>query len=344
MQNHINLKPQFKYQEVKMAKAKKSQKGSVLILVLIVLTLLSSMALQAAYQINQSNRLIQIVKRRFENSHLTMGKVFKVVEELILDGQDEMYDSKQDAWRRKYMLGENILALRAKNLDRENIAKYQTYIIDEESKINLNTSDVETLRRLFNQFKGVKSNELAQEVIVYREAKEEFKKFYSKFELLQMKNLKRDVFLGEDLNENGLLDSNAQDAGQTFPEDNNNGVLDFGIKDYLTIYGDGLVNINTASRNVLISMPNMTEELVDVIVQTREKKPFEKLQELKDVNIITEKVFLNISKWAKIKSDWYHVSVTLEDLNEKRVKSISAIIDRSNEEDNKIASWSEYDY
>jgi type II secretory pathway component PulK len=44
------------------------------------------------------------------------------------------------------------------------------------------------------------------------------------------------------------------------------------LRDRLTIYGSGKININFASKEVLLYVPEMTQEIADAIVQFREKK------------------------------------------------------------------------
>jgi hypothetical protein len=45
-----------------------------------------------------------------------------------------------------------------------------------------------------------------------------------------------DVLYGEDVNRNGILDPNEDDGDETWPDDNQDGILDPGLVEYLTIY------------------------------------------------------------------------------------------------------------
>ncbi len=48
------------------------------------------------------------------------------------------------------------------------------------------------------------------------------------------------------------------------------------LSPYITVYTDGLVNINTAPKEVLMALsPSMTEDLADRIIDYRREKPFE---------------------------------------------------------------------
>ena len=72
------------------------------------------------------------------------------------------------------------------------------------------------------------------------------------------------IWFGEDLNENGVLDPNEDDGAKTPPFDNADGVLNRGIKDYVTVDSDNdAVNPNTASAEVLeIMMPDRYQEVL----------------------------------------------------------------------------------
>jgi len=71
-------------------------------------------------------------------------------------------------------------------------------------------------------------------------------------------------WFGEDLNENGVLDPNEDDGNRTPPLDDTDGVLDRGMRQFVTVDSDSdSVNPNTASPEVLqIMMPEQYEELL----------------------------------------------------------------------------------
>jgi len=72
------------------------------------------------------------------------------------------------------------------------------------------------------------------------------------------------IWFGEDMNGNGVLDPNEDDGNETPPLDDFDGVLDRGIKDYVTVdSGSATINANTASRDVLeIMMPDQFEQIL----------------------------------------------------------------------------------
>lgn len=56
------------------------------------------------------------------------------------------------------------------------------------------------------------------------------------------------------------------------------------IKPYLTVYGNGIVNINTAGLPVLVSFKDMTEALAKSIISYRESTPFENTGQMANIS------------------------------------------------------------
>lgn len=56
------------------------------------------------------------------------------------------------------------------------------------------------------------------------------------------------------------------------------------LRDHLTIYGSGKVNVNFASKEVLLYVPTITDEIADAIIQLRKKRgKIKKLDTLKEI-------------------------------------------------------------
>tara|TARA_B100000614_G_scaffold259487_1_gene284193 strand:- start:1526 stop:2332 length:807 start_codon:yes stop_codon:yes gene_type:complete len=87
-------------------------------------------------------------------------------------------------------------------------------------------------------------------------------------ELFLIRGMNTQVYWGEDWNHNKTLDTNEDDGIEQWPVDNMDGELQLGLVDVLTVYGDGKVNLNTAPRVVLETLP-ITEQAVDQIIGYR---------------------------------------------------------------------------
>lgn len=136
-------------------------------------------------------------------------------------------------------------------------------IIDEASKLNLNTASREQLIRFFDQVdlenENVTSIQLADALIDWRDeddipvsphgaessyymtlnppyrAKNRFLETVE--ELLMIKGFNGRIVYGEDYNRNGYLDENEDDGPEgAFPPDNGDGVLNRGLLPFVTVY------------------------------------------------------------------------------------------------------------
>ncbi len=109
------------------------------------------------------------------------------------------------------------------------------YLVDEESKVNINTVSSEVIKRLFAEAGGLSdgsAQQLADAILVQRGERE----FSVKEELLNIDEVKPDLYQA--------------------------------CKDFLTVYGKGEVNINTAPGEVLAAL-GLEEDLVLLIKDFR---------------------------------------------------------------------------
>jgi len=85
-------------------------------------------------------------------------------------------------------------------------------------------------------------------------------------ELLLIRGVTPLMFYGEDANGNGELDDNEDDGDENPPADNEDGDLMLGLKDFVTVYSNRLVNLNTTPWQVLAALlyPNHEDEAEDV--------------------------------------------------------------------------------
>lgn len=150
-------------------------------------------------------------------------------------------------------------------------------VIDEESKININFSDSETLRRLIQNVVMLKEEEalrLAEAVLGWRElGKMELTGFYSDdfYANLQYPYEPKKA-------EFEIIDELLLVQGFTYE-------IVEKLKPFITIYGDGRVNINTAQRRVLMAL-GISGELADKILFVR--RGFDKMDCTVDDHVFQE--------------------------------------------------------
>jgi general secretion pathway protein K len=83
------------------------------------------------------------------------------------------------------------------------------------------------------------------------------------------------------------------------------------IGDYITVYGDGKININSASKRVIDSLSEqMDSALARMIIDRRKFKPFDSIVELRDVPGMTNGIYNTIRKTITVSpaDEYYHVT------------------------------------
>ena len=102
------------------------------------------------------------------------------------------------------------------------------------------------------------------------------------------------------------------------------------ISQHLTVYSDGKININTASKEVLVCLDNGIDDgMAEVIIQFREEKPFDTTDELKGV-LNDEELYSRISALITVQSNAFSV-VSIGQV-ERVEKMIRTIIDREGDQ------------
>jgi len=117
--------------------------------------------------------------------------------------------------------------------------------------------------------------------------------FVTKGEIMLLKGFKRDYyFVPPDKRSIGA--ENKYDA----------------LQDYITTYGNGLININTASIPVLCSLSrDITETVAEDIVDYRNEHPFKEKEDLKNVETISDLLYDEINSLITVKSNIFRIRV-----------------------------------
>jgi general secretion pathway protein K len=80
---------------------------------------------------------------------------------------------------------------------------------------------------------------------------------------------------------------------------------------YVTVYGDGRINVNTAEFPVLLCLSrDMDANIVEDIIERREEDAFESLAELKEVESVSDVLYNEISSLISIESDIFRIVAT----------------------------------
>ncbi len=220
---------------------KRSKKitGSVLVIVLWIIVILIVMTAALA----QSSRLSSRVSQSYGRQSVCRWGVRAAIETAInvLAEDDTSYDALDELWH--------------DNLDDFNNIQlkgctFSVEIIDESSKLNLNTADKKHFLNLLEMTaeqaesimdwrdKDSKLHEEGAEADYYNNCQYAYPirngPFQTLYEVLFVKGVREDEFYKEDYNLNGKLDANEKDGELSFPQDNQDAVLEKGFGSFLT--------------------------------------------------------------------------------------------------------------
>ena len=278
----------------------KRRKSSVLVIILFLIFFLSVFSLSLSYSLRLKVNLFKRYLERLSYLYITRGILNFVIKELEKTTQERDYD----------FLGEEPFGRFEENrlLDFYDfkgtpIRDFKVYIFDEEARFNINTASSESLKKFLENFPKLNAQKLVDQILAYKDS-QTAKLFYSIYELALLSGVDKNIFYGEDFNENGSLEA--------WEDKDGDGKLDLGIKDFLTIYGEGKVNINNASLEVLKSIEGVSSNLVEEIIK---KRPFRSLEELRDKLNLSEEEFNKLSKKIKLRSNYFRVVVSFYEEN-----------------------------
>lgn len=111
-------------------------------------------------------------------------------------------------------------------------------------------------------------------------------------EMLLIRGVTPTLLLGEDLNQNGLLDPEENDGNESSPPDNQNNSLEAGWSEFLCVdssvqnkkaNGDARVNVQSASESELTAIPGITTDIAKAMVAYRNRQKFETITDILEV-------------------------------------------------------------
>jgi general secretion pathway protein K len=107
------------------------------------------------------------------------------------------------------------------------------------------------------------------------------------------------------------------------------------IRDYITVYGKGEININCAPKRVLECLSEkMDPVLAQMIIDRRKIRPFESIAELRDVPGMTDDIYYSIKKTVAVSPTERHYYVTSRGIVDQTSYEIAAILKRNTETKN----------
>lgn len=286
-------------------KIKQNEKGVILIITLWVLAILGLLAISFSHQMRIEIKLTKFQVDSLRALYLAKAGINYAIAKLKKD--TNLYDALNEDWASK------------EEVEVEK-GKFSFYIEDEERKINLNTAPKSILEKL-----GL-AEDVVCSIIDWRDtddnmtlpagAEDEYYQtlnlpyhckntsFESLEELLLVKGMTKQILYGED-----------------------------GISQWITVYGKGVVNINTASKRVLSALLN--ERLAQNIINAR--RGLDGKEGTEDDKIYTTTTeFSQIKNLITTDSNYFRINAT--GIVNKVVRKITAVIEM---ETGKIKYWKE---
>ncbi len=306
-----------------------NQSASVLILTLFVVFFLSVIALSVSHAMRLNTKIISRYMDNQKSLNIAQAAVLLALAELKSDKKDNTYDCFNDLWFKKFHSSNKLKNFKFKNSRGEDIGEYSINIYDECSRININFASADFINNLINQLSKKDNTEIIQSINGYRDSLGQKQLSRSIYELVNIKHMDKKIFWGEDINDNNFLDEWENDLGDSVPDDNGDSVLDYGIKDFFTVFTDGKLNLNTASKEVLLSIPGITEEGVKSIVGIRSNQPFQNVEDFENISLLSKQAKQFIIRWATVRSNLFRIVVSARANQAKNYKQIIAIVDRS---------------
>ena len=191
-------------------------------------------------------------------------------------------------------------------------------ISDEESRLNINQASAEELTKLYRMTPDVVAAIIdfrdADNTVLPGGAEAEYYAslqppyiprngpFQTLRELAMVRGISRELLLGEDANQNGLLDPEEDDGNISEPPDNRDGILDAGWSGLLTLNssvrsvsasGQDRVNVQSADEKALGAVPGISADLAKAIVAYRGQNKLDTLADLLDVSAVRQQNQVN---------------------------------------------------
>lgn len=257
-------------------------------LVLWVMAVLCAVALKLSFSSHLRLQVTASVGEGAQAVYLARAGVERTVAELVqgrdsVQTLDDLRESESTSCT-KVELGEGHYTLFA-GLDEQGEPTYG--IMDEAARINVNTADAAILSKVPGM-----NTEISASIAALRK----HQPFHSVNDLLLIEQVDVQHLFGEDMNGNGLLDPNEDDGDESWPPDNADGRLGRGLTAYLTTWsaaqnvtseGKKRVNINSAdAKSIAKSVPGLTSQEAESIVEHRKKTKFTSIADLLDVELV----------------------------------------------------------
>jgi type II secretory pathway component PulK len=328
-----------------MKKKEPKKEGSILIIALWSICLLSTLAVILGFGVRQKLILVKRLEERDKTYFLTEAAVKRAIIEIKKESENS-YHALSQGWSNNssafkgIVMGDGKFDVSYEIIGgQDKTAPTTGYgMIDEESKININKADPATLIRLFHLagLEDAAAQDLAFSVIDWRDSDSELSVPTGSAENSYYRNLaypyeaKNGDF--EVLEELLLVKEVTSDVFQK-------------VKNYITIYGSGKVNINTACEAVFLAL-GLSRDTAEKIISYRNGKdglaasaddnifrnPFELVERLSQLYRLSDPELAeleSISEKTVVKSEHFFIRASAKLNHVKFASQLNCVINSS---------------
>lgn len=336
--------------------ANKPKRASILVIVLWSLCLLSAFAVTLGHNVRQKIALVKRLDERGSLRLIAEAGVRKAYS-LLMNQEDDSSDSLNEPWSdnpaefKERMIGAGTFSIVYDSIDERSGKLIKRYgLIDEERKININKAPMNVLERLFKIALGLgemEAQELSASIIDWRDSDSELSLPLGSAEDSDYRSLSY-AYEAKDADFE-VLDELLLVKGMS------NEIFEK-LKSYVTIYGSGRVNINTAPKAVLLAL-GFSEDITDAILIFRYgdgenassaqsdggvfDAPSDIVPRISEFYHLSPSELTQVSAIAEqllsVSSDNFMVKSTAITANRKTAFEITSVVDRKG----KILYWNE---
>ena len=329
--------------------------GSILIVTLWVLSILTFFAFSLGFSVRTQLRYADHIQDRLRMHYLAQAGIERAVEELMND-ETEAYDTMNEPWSNnedlfKEMSFDNgfitLSHVLKESREADEITLYG--VMDESSRIDINTASVDTLTTLLERIGEIpeqQATEIAAAIQDWRD----------RDIIVSPNGAEDEYYLSLDLpyeckdEEFRILEELLLVKGMTAE-------IFSKIKDILTVYGTGRVNINTAGFNTLYALglnESLCERITefrqgnDGIIGTEDDNIFNSVEDLRDTGPMFTEESIQINNLIAgnmliVKSDIFRINSAgqLKDSKSMRSRNIVCVLRRQKDKQPKVLFWYE---
>jgi type II secretory pathway component PulK len=301
------------------ARRGRRDRGTVLIVTMWVVLVLAGLVLVLTHTMRVEAVASANIRSGLEADATAKGAVEFV--KSVLDGTNGATQPLEDIdWEARQVGNGSFWVFRT---DLGDDGQYDLGLVDEASRINLNTASSDMLLKLPSM-----TAELADSIVDWRDgdadvspsgAESEYyllqrPAYYCKDapletveEVLLIRGATADLLYGEDANRNGILDANENDGEESPPSDNSDGSLDTGFLHYVTVYssepnlaadGSARVSVNdfdTAALSTLLGEVIADDRVFTILQAARRGRPYQSVIQFYEQSGLTSDEFAGIA-------------------------------------------------